>query len=97
MLRRTRIGGIHTTIPLGVEICQWAAFRQGKFHTRSLEEWLDRSYLPKRPPPLEVQLAGIVVRNALSGAPQQQAHPQQGDLSHWGRAARIEATGWDRK
>ena len=92
LLSRTRIGGIHTTVPLGVQICRWQKFREGRFHTGSLEEWLDRSFVPSAPPAIEVRLAGIVARDSL--AARTVAAPRAGSAAEgWSRAGRLEATG----
>ncbi len=92
MLRRTRIGGIHTTVPLGVEICRRPAFQRGEFHTRSLEEWLDRDFLPAEPPPLVVRMAGIIARHSLSEPTRHLPEAAQREGGEWGRAARLEGT-----
>ncbi|MFQ5655179.1 MAG: ATP-grasp domain-containing protein, partial [Planctomycetota bacterium] len=96
LLVRTRIGGLHTTVPLGIEICRTDAFQAGEFHTRSLEEWLDRSHLPTEPPAQAICLAAIIARHALSREPSagQPEEPPDGGRSGW--AARLEGTGRSR-
>ncbi|MEM7167394.1 MAG: biotin carboxylase N-terminal domain-containing protein [Planctomycetota bacterium] len=95
MLSRTRIGGIHTTVPLGIEICNWDDFVQGTFHTQSLEAYLDREHLPIAPPPLPVQLAAVVARafTAKAGAAEAASlatPPTAGNP--WQQAARLEGS-----
>jgi acetyl-CoA carboxylase biotin carboxylase subunit len=92
LLRRIRIGGIHTTVPLGIEICRSNFFRSGDFHTGTLESWLDRPALPAAPPGALEQLAGIVARAQLARRrPVGSETPADGGL--WGRAGRLEGTG----
>ncbi|MFN0057493.1 MAG: acetyl/propionyl/methylcrotonyl-CoA carboxylase subunit alpha [Planctomycetota bacterium] len=100
LLQRVRIGGIHTTVPLGVEICAWPAFLAGRCTTDSLEEWLrERATKQRAEPPLKVQLAGIVARAALeragskAGAPRAAVAVDSSVESAWLRAARLEGTG----
>ncbi len=94
ILRRIRIGGIHTTIPLGIEICRWRDFQDGHFHTARLEEWLaSRSFVPKEPPRLAIRLAGIVLRAALESGPRPAARTASAEGGAWGRAARHEGCG----
>ncbi len=92
LLRRIRIGGIHTTVPLGIEICRSEFFREGAFHTGTLEAWLDRPTVPKEPPGLLEQLAGIVAR-AEMGTRRPVGNPTPADGGMWGRAGRLEGTG----
>ncbi len=97
LLRRTRISGLHTTLPLGVEICRWDDFRAGRFHTGTLEGWLaGRSKLPERPPALSALIGGILARGALpgAGAPALPAATTAG--SAWGLAARLDVLGQER-
>jgi acetyl/propionyl-CoA carboxylase alpha subunit len=92
LLRRIRIGGIHTTVPLGIEICRSDFFRAGEFHTATLEQWLDRPSLPSEPPGTLEQLAAIVARAQLARRrPVGSDVPVDGGL--WGRAGRLEGTG----
>ena len=92
LLGRTRIGGIHTTIPLGIEICRSEFFRSGEFHTGTLEEWLDRPTLPTEPPALIDRIAGIVTRSQIAARrPVGSTTPSDGGA--WGRAGRLESTG----
>ena len=94
LLSRTRIGGIHTSIPLGIEICRWQAFRDGSSHTGSLEEWLaERQYLPKEMPELSKVFAGIVARDALRGGYGRRQKATPAEPGEWGEAARLENTG----
>ena len=92
LLSRTRIGGIHTTIPLGIRICGWDAFRRGDFHTSSLETWLAESALPSAPPPLAARLASIVVREGIKSrtTPATSNGHLPHEVSNWARTARLE-------
>ena len=92
LLGRIRIGGIHTTVPLGIEICRSEFFRSGDFHTGTLEEWLDRPSLPKTPPPLLEQMAAIITRSQIAAKRPVGTLPEA-DGGAWGRAARLEGTG----
>ncbi len=99
LLRRMRIGGIHTTLPLGLDICRWDKFLSGKFDTGTLEAWLaERSYLPTEPPELIVQIAGMAARQALSNsAVRTVVEPGAFDSGAWGEAAKRDATGRGRR
>ena len=92
-LRCTRIGGLHTTIPLGIEICRRPEFIEGDFHTESLAEWLDRVHLPTAPPEMLVKLAGIVTRRMLGGLRPRSGPAAPFDAGRWGHAAHLENTG----
>lgn len=91
LIERTRIGGIHTTLPLGLDICRWEAFRSGSFHTGSLEAWMEtRKLVPQEAPPISVQLAGLVARHAISSRRRPPAADQPRDGGAWGQQARRE-------
>ncbi len=92
LLSRIRIGGIHTTVPLGIEICRSEFFRQGDFHTGTLEEWLDRPELPTSEPPMLEQLAAIIARGRM-GASKAVGESPPADGGAWGRVGRLEGTG----
>ncbi|MDE0960478.1 MAG: ATP-grasp domain-containing protein [Planctomycetota bacterium] len=87
LLSRLRIGGIHTTIPLGIEICKQGWFLDGDFDTRTLEQWLaDRQQ--RRTAPTDLQLiAAIVARHTLSSA-RSHSSPGKPGGGDWGIAAR---------
>lgn len=91
LIQRTRIAGIHTTLPLGIDICRWEAFRTGQFHTGSLEQWLaSRDLNPSIAPPVAVQLAGLVARHSLNARRSAPAARLPRDGGEWGRQARRE-------
>ncbi len=91
-LDRTRIGGIHTTLPLGREICRWSDFQSGEFHTDSLEAWLaDKGPRTIARDDVREQVAAVLLRRELSG--RQVIEPRRELDSAWARAARFESTG----
>lgn len=95
LLTRVRIGGIHTTVPLGIEICRWEAFRSGAFSTSSLEEYLDREYLSEAPPERIVRLAAVLARGFLGegGKDTATSAPTPADsFDPWRLTARREGT-----
>jgi acetyl-CoA carboxylase biotin carboxylase subunit len=92
LLSRIRIGGIHTTVPLGIEICRSEFFRAGDFHTGTLEEWLDRPELPRERPELLERLAAIIARDQI-GARRPVGEEAPADGGSWGRVGRLEGTG----
>ncbi|MGE3163757.1 MAG: acetyl/propionyl/methylcrotonyl-CoA carboxylase subunit alpha [Planctomycetota bacterium] len=67
LLQRVRIGGIHTTLPLGLDICRWDDFRSARFSTSSLEDYLRREVAAGAAPEVTVQLAAILARGLLTG------------------------------
>ena len=92
LLSRIRIGGIHSTVPLGIEICRSEFFRSGDFHTGTLEEWLDRPELPTERPALLERMAAIIARAQIGDA-RPVGSPAAHDGGAWGRAGRLEGTG----
>jgi acetyl/propionyl-CoA carboxylase alpha subunit len=98
LLRRIRIGGIHTTVPLGLEICAWPDFQAGRTYTHSLEHWLkERAATRRAEPPIHVQLASLVARAALKRDEQSPrlpaTPPGAAGPELWQQAARLESTG----
>ncbi|HIA26929.1 MAG TPA: acetyl-CoA carboxylase biotin carboxylase subunit [Planctomycetes bacterium] len=92
LLSRTRIGGIHTNIPLGIEICQEQWFKDGEFDTSTLETWLkDRDDGAQAPEELAI-LAAVVTRRSLERH-RRILSPTDPSGGAWGRAARLEGTG----
>ncbi len=94
LIRKTRIGGIHTSLPLGMDICRWPDFQAGDFHTGSLEAWLEgRASDSTTPPSILVQLAGLVARDALSSTASRRKRRPGHHGGAWGSLARQEAVG----
>jgi acetyl-CoA carboxylase biotin carboxylase subunit len=88
LLSRLRIGGIHTTIPLGIELCNQGWFLDGDFDTGTLERWMaDRDKRSSAPDDMQL-IAAIVARHTLSAA---RSHSTPGipGGGKWGMAARI--------
>jgi acetyl-CoA carboxylase biotin carboxylase subunit len=88
LLSRLRIGGIHTTIPLGIELCNQGWFLDGNFETSTLERWMaDRDKRSSAPDDMQL-IAAIVARHTLSSA---RSHSTPGipGGGKWGMAARI--------
>lgn len=92
LLTRMRIGGIHTSIPLGTEICQETWFREGDFNTSTLEEWLDRREQNSQEPGELAILAAVVARRSLERQ-RRVLSPSDPSGGAWGSAARLEGSG----
>ncbi len=87
LLSRLRIGGIHTTIPLGIELCNQGWFLDGDFHTGTLESWLSGRKVRDVDPDQLQLIAAVIARHALAGA---RSHSSPGipGGGEWGKAAR---------
>lgn len=93
LLRRVRIGGIHTTLPLGLDICRWDDFRAARFSTSSLEEYLRREPVEGTAPDLKVQFAAILARGFMTtkrSAPQAAGPTDDDPRATWKNTARVE-------
>ncbi|MDG2084518.1 MAG: biotin carboxylase N-terminal domain-containing protein [Planctomycetota bacterium] len=92
LLSRLRIGGIHTTVPLGIELCEQDWFLAGDFDTTTLEAWLKDKREGSSDPTNMEMIAAIIARHAL-GSSLSQSTPVDYSGGAWGKAARREGTG----
>jgi acetyl-CoA carboxylase biotin carboxylase subunit len=91
LLSRLRIGGIHTTVPLGIEITKQDWFKAGQFDIGTLETWLQsRSEQILEPDTLQL-VSAVIARHAL-GAARKQSTPASPGGGAWGKAARADGT-----
>ncbi|MGE4619432.1 MAG: biotin carboxylase N-terminal domain-containing protein [Planctomycetota bacterium] len=91
LLSRLRIGGIHTTVPLGIEITNQDWFQQGQFDIGTLETWLkSRSEKTLEPDTLQM-VSAVIARHALR-ASKKQSTPAAHGGGAWGKAARTDGT-----
>jgi acetyl-CoA carboxylase biotin carboxylase subunit len=87
LLSRLRIGGIHTTVPLGIQICNQGWFLDGNFDTETLESWMaDRTQRSAVPDDIQL-IAAVIARHALSSA-RSHSSPGEPGGGAWGLAAR---------
>lgn len=89
LLSRLRIGGIHTTVPLGIELCRQDWFLAGQFDTTTLENWLQQRRDKKLEPDTLELVSAVIARHALSVA-RKQSSPARAGGGAWGDAARRE-------
>jgi len=92
LLTRLRIGGIHTTIPLGIELCKQDWFVAGQFDTTTLETWLQKRKDEKLEPDTLQLISAVIARHALS-VTRNQTSPTTPGGGAWGDAGRNEAIG----
>jgi acetyl/propionyl-CoA carboxylase alpha subunit len=87
LLSRLRIGGIHTTVPLGIQLCNQGWFLDGNFDTETLESWMaDRTQRSDVPDDIQL-IAAVIARHALSSA-RSHSSPGEPGGGAWGLAAR---------
>ncbi len=91
LLSRLRIGGIHTNVPLGIELCQQPWFLSGDFDTTTLESWLQKKREEAVAPDAIQMVAAIIARHALASS-FSQSTPVDHNGGAWGQAARREGT-----
>ncbi len=89
LLSRLRIGGIHTTVPLGIELCNQDWFIAGQFNTSTLESWLRQRAEEKLDPDTLQLVSAVIARHAL-GTARKQSSPAVPGGGAWGKAARID-------
>ncbi|MGE4601917.1 MAG: acetyl-CoA carboxylase biotin carboxylase subunit, partial [Planctomycetota bacterium] len=92
LLSRLRIGGIHTTIPLGIELCKQDWFLAGQFDTTTLETWLQQRKDEKLEPDTIQLVSAVIARHALSVTRKQTSQETPGGGA-WGNAGRNEGIG----
>lgn len=92
LLSRLRIGGIHTNVPLGIELCDQDWFLNGEFDTTTLETWLQKKRDEAADPDAIQMVAAIIARHALASS-FSQSTPVDHSGGAWGAAARREGTG----
>ena len=89
LLSRLRIGGIHTTVPLGIELCNQDWFIAGQFDTSTLESWLQQRSEERLQPNTLQLVSAVIARHAL-GTARKQTSPASPGGGAWGKAARTE-------